>query len=324
MNKSNSIEQKKVVAVDDGYESYDQEISLLAEIGASFEVLPCHGDAQRVKAAVSNADVILVRESPITSAVIDSLVHTKAIIRYGIGVDNIDIESAKRRNIFVANVPDYGIEEVSTHAVMLALAAMRRVTPHDRMVRSGNWTAGISSPMYRWHGKTLGLIGYGRIAQMTHQKLSVFGFKQVLVHDPFSELPDHVTSASIEEICRESDLISLHAPLNQSTHHLIHSGNLALMKPTTVLVNTARGGLIDMDALTSALKEKSILAAGLDVFEKEPPDPKHPLFALDNVVLTNHIGWYSEESMRELQYKTAQEAVRVLSGSQPVNWLNKW
>lgn len=324
MNKSNAIAQPKVVAVDDGYVSYDQEISLLSEIGAAFEVIPCHGDYRKVIQASKNADVILVRESPMNAAVIDSLVHTKAIIRYGIGVDNIDMEAAKSRSIYVANVPDYGIEEVSTHAVMLALAAMRQVTTHDRLVRSGNWTTGISTPMYRWRGKTLGLIGYGRIAQMTHQKLSAFGFDRVLVHDPFANLPTHVESASIEEICRESDLISLHAPLSQSTHHVINAKSLALMKPTCVLVNTARGGLVDIDALAIALTEKQILAAGLDVFEQEPPDTKHPLFFLNNVIVTNHIGWYSEESMRELQYKTAQEAVRVLKGAEPMNWLNKW
>jgi D-3-phosphoglycerate dehydrogenase len=324
MNKSGDVAQLRVVAIDDGYESYDQEIKLLAEIGATFEVIPCMGESHRVIESVKDADVILVRESPINSTVIDSLVHTKAIIRYGIGVDNIDMEAAKRRSIYVANVPDYGIDEVSTHAVMLALSAMRNVIFHDRLVRSGKWTSGITAPMYRWHGKTLGLIGYGRIAQMTHQKLSVYGFGRVLVHDPFSELPSTVESASIDQICAESDLLSLHAPLTEQTRHLINARNLSLMKPTSVLVNTARGGLVDIEALTHALKNKLILAAGLDVFEHEPPDSTHELFSLDNVIVTNHISWYSEESMRELQYKTAQEAVRVLTGAQPVNWLNKW
>jgi D-3-phosphoglycerate dehydrogenase len=178
--------------------------------------------------------------------------------------------------------------------------------------------------MYRWRGRTLGLVGYGRIARMTHEKLAAFGFARVLVNDPRAELPAGVEAASVDEICREADLISLHAPLNDTTRHLIDARRLALMRPTALLVNTARGGLIDLDALSDALRERRILGAGLDVFEPEPPDPAHPLFGLDNVVVTNHIGWYSQESMRDLQRKAAEEAVRVLRGEAPLHWLNRW
>ena len=127
----------------------------------------------------------------------------------------------------------------------------------------------------------------------------------------------------MDTLCAEADLISLHAPLNAQTHHLIDARRLALMRPTAILVNTARGGLVDTDALHEALRERRILGAGLDVFEQEPPGA-HPLFTLDNVVVTNHMGWYSEEAMRELQRKTAQEAVRVLRGEAPLHWLNRW
>ena len=150
------------------------------------------------------------------------------------------------------------------------------------------------------------------------------GFGRVLVNDPHAVLPAGAEAASVDEICREADLISLHAPLAAETRHLIDARRLALMRPTAILVNTARGGLVDLDALHAALAAGRILGAGLDVFEHEPPDPAHPLFALDNVVVTNHIGWYSEEAMRELQLKTAQEAVRVLRGEPPRHWLNRW
>jgi D-3-phosphoglycerate dehydrogenase / 2-oxoglutarate reductase len=147
----------------------------------------------------------------------------------------------------------------------------------------------------------------------------------VLVNDPHPEsLPPDAEYAEVDRICAEADLISLHAPLNPQTRHLIDARRIALMRPTSVLVNTARGGLVDLQALYEALAGRRILGAGLDVFEQEPPDPAHPLFALDNVVVTNHIGWYSEEAMRELQLKTAQQAVRVLRGEPPLNWLNPW
>lgn len=314
----------RVVALDDGYAAYDQETALLAAANAAFELRPCRGDAALAELAVRGADVVLVRESPLPRRVIEAMDRCRAIVRYGIGVDNIDQAAASERRIMVANVPDYGIDEVSSQAVALALAVSRRVLLHDREVRSGRWSTGVLEPMYRLRGRTLGLIGYGRIARMTHAKLAGFGFARVLVHDPAAELPGDVEAASVDDICREADLVSLHAPLMPSTHRLIDARRLALMRPTAILVNTARGGLLDLDALHEALAARRLLGAGLDVFETEPPDPSHPLFALDNVVVTNHVGWYSEESMRELQRKAAEEALRVLRGEPPRHWLNRW
>jgi D-3-phosphoglycerate dehydrogenase len=314
----------RVVALDDGYEAYDQEIALLAQQGAQFDLRPCRGDAVAAARAVVDADVVLVRESPVSASVVAAMQRCRAIIRYGIGVDNIDQAAARERRIMVANVPDYGTDEVSSQAVALALAVARRIRLHDGEVRAGRWSTGVLQPMYRWRGRTLGLVGYGRIARMTHEKLAAFGFARVLVNDPRAELPAGVEAASVDEICREADLISLHAPLNDATRHLIDARRLALMRTTAILVNTARGGLIHLDALTDALRERRILGAGLDVFEPEPPDPAHPLFGLDNVVVTNHIGWYSQESMRDLQRKAAEEAVRVLRGELPLHWLNRW
>lgn len=315
---------KLVIALDDGYHTYDQEQAVLAEAGARFELRPCRGDERRAMESVRGADVVLVRESPVSRAVIEAMDRCRAIIRYGIGVDNVDQPAASARRIVVANVPDYGIDEVSSQAVALALAVGRRVRLHDAEVRSGRWSTGVLQPMYRWRGRTLGLVGYGRIARMTHEKLAGFGFGRVLAHDPHAQLPPGVERASVDEICREADLISLHAPLTPETHRLVDARRLALMRPTAVLVNTARGGLVDLQALYEALLEGRLLGAGLDVFETEPPDAAHPLFALDNVAVTNHIGWYSEESMRELQLKTAQEAARVLRGEPPRHWLNRW
>lgn len=315
--------QRLVVALDDGYAAYDQEEALLAVAGARFEVRPCRRSEDAAAASVADADVVLVRESPVSRRVIDAMTRCRAIIRYGIGVDNIDQVAARERGIQVANVPDYGTDEVSSQAVALALAVSRRINLHDAEVRAGRWSTGVLQPMYRLRGRTLGLVGFGRIARMTLEKFAGFGFARVLVHDPKSDLPPGVERVEMDTLCAEADMISLHAPLNEHTHHIIDARRLELMRPTAIVVNTARGGLIDTQALYEALKDRRILGAGLDVFEQEPPGA-HPLFELDNVVVTNHMGWYSEESMRELQRKTAEEAVRVLRGEPPLHWLNRW
>ena len=198
-----------VVAIDDGYASYDQERSLLAAVGAGFELRPARGRASAAAEAVRDADVVLVRESPLPRAAIAAMQRGKAIVRYGIGVDNIDQQAARERRIFVANVPDYGIDEVATHTVALALAVVRRITLHEREVRAGRWSTGVLAPMHRLRGRTLGLIGFGRIARRVHEMFSGFGFGRMLAYDPRAELPAGVTGAAVDEICREADLISL-------------------------------------------------------------------------------------------------------------------
>lgn len=316
---------KLVVAIDDGYASYDQETELLAVAGARFEVRPCRGSVDAAIDAIREADIVLVRESPLPRRAIEAMQRCRAIIRYGIGVDNIDQVAASEKAIRVANVPDYGTEEVATQSVALALAVVRRLRLHDAEVRAGRWSTGVLQPMHRLRGGTLGLLGYGRIARRTHEMLAGFSFARTLVVDPgHHALPDGVTRVDADTLCREADLISLHAPLTRETHHVIDARRIALMRPATVLVNTGRGGLVDLDALAAALRDRRILGAGLDVFETEPPDPTHPVMGLDNVVLTNHIGWYSEQAMRDLQRKTAEEAARVLRGEPPLHWLNRF
>jgi D-3-phosphoglycerate dehydrogenase len=314
----------RVVAHVDGYAEYDQETRLLAEAGAAFEVRPCRGSEAEAADAVRGADVGLVRESPVSRRVIDAMDRCRAIVRYGIGVDNVDLAAARERRIAVANVPDYGTDEVATQTVALALAVVRRLRLHDGEVRAGRWSTGVLQPMYRLRGRTLGLVGFGRIARRALEMFSGFGFGRVLVSDPHPTLPRGAEAASLDDVCRQADLLSLHAPLTPQTRHLLDARRLALMRPTAILVNTSRGGLVDLDALHRALAEGRILGAGLDVFEREPPDTSHPIFGLHNVVVTNHIGWYSEEAMRDLQRKTAEEAVRVLRGERPLHWLNPW
>jgi len=315
-----------VVAIDGGYESYDVERRILEGINAELTVDPCEGDAARIKLATKDADAVLVRESPINAETIALMRRCRIIARYGIGVDNVDLMAARERRIYVANVPDYGTEEVSDHALALLLSVARRTVTRDHAVRQGAWNLSPGEKMYRIAGKALGLVGYGRIARALERKLRGLGVARVLVYDPLIEASAlaGVEHVDLDTLCAQSDFISLHAPLTQSTSHLIDSVHFALMKPTTILVNTARGGLIDETALIEALRTNSIFGAGIDVFEREPPNADHPLFKLTNVVLSDHTAWYSQESVADLQAKAAEEVARVLKGEPPKHWVNRW
>ena len=320
------LDRKRVVVVDGGYESYDIEQRVLAPLDADVIVDPCHGDPARLKAATGEADAVLVRDSPIDAETIACMRRCRIIVRYGIGVDNVDLLAAQQRGIFVANVPDYGAEEVSDHALTLLMSVARRSVTRDHAVRGGAWNVSPGEKMYRIAGRALGLVGYGRIARALERKMRGMGVVRALVYDPLLEPSAFadVESVDLNSLCQQSDFISLHAPFTRDTSHIINSTRIALMKPTAILVNTARGGLIDETALIEALRSKRIFGAGIDVFEHEPPCPDHPLFALDNVVLSDLTAWYSEESAAELQTKAAEEVARVLQGEPPRHWVNRW
>jgi D-3-phosphoglycerate dehydrogenase len=320
----------QVVVLDDGYESYTTEQSILAEIGATVILKPCHNDAAAVAAALVDADAALVRESPVTAAAIAGAQRCKAIVRYGVGVDGVDRVAAAGRKIYVANVPDYGAEEVSDHAMALLLAVARYVVRRDRDVRNGAWNVSCQEKMYRIAGRTLGLVGYGRIARTVERKMRGMGIGLVLVTDPYLNSGDKladklaVEPVDLKTLCMESDYISLHTPLTEETRHIIGKREIGLMKPTAILINTARGPLIDEAALIDALQRKAIAGAGMDVFEHEPLPADSPLIKLDNVVLSDHTAWYSEASVEELQSKAAKEVLRVLKGEKPLHWVNRW
>lgn len=315
----------KVTVIDGGYEDYTIEQSVLEQVGASIEEVPCSGDLSKIASATRSADAVLVRESPLTKEIIDAMDKCKVIVRYGAGVDNINLQAAADREIYVANVPDYGFEEVSDHALALLMSVARRTVGRDPAVRNGAWNVSRQEPMYRIHGGVLGLVGYGRIAQAFHRKAKGLGFSRTLVVDKYLEqAPEGVELVDIDTLCKESDVVSLHAPLTDETYHLINEARLQTMKANAIVVNTARGGLIDEVALAASLKVGQIYGAGIDVFEEEPVSPDNPLLTAPNVVISDHTGWYSEQSVIDLQRKAAEEIHRVFSGQEPVHWLNRW
>jgi D-3-phosphoglycerate dehydrogenase len=269
---------------------------------------------------------VITRLAPVTAEAIAQMKRCRVIARYGVGVDNVDVAAATARGIPVANVRDYCNEDVSDHALALLMACVRKISLRDRQVRAGRWDIGSADPVYRVAGKVLGLLGYGAIARTLHRKVSGFALAEVLAFDPFvgaeQMAKTGATKVTLEELLERSDFISVHAPLTDQTRHIIGAAELAKMKSTAILVNTSRGPLIDPDALYEALTTGQINSAGLDVHEPEPPEANSRFFGLDNIVLTDHTGWYSEESQLTLQQTAARNVARVLAGERPVFCVN--
>ncbi len=313
----------KVVVIDGGYASYDVERTVLAPFDANVLVAPCHGDASRVVAVAADADAVLVRETPLPAGVIDRLGRCRAIVRYGVGVDNIDGARAAARGIHVANVPDYGVDEVSEHALALLLAVKRQVLLRDRNIRAGQWGAPPALPLHRSSTQTLGLVGCGRIGRRFLRKAMALGFAEALVFD-HNPPPAPALAVDLETLCERADVISLHLPLSAETHHLFDAERLARLRPGAILVNTARGALVDGEALAEALTAGRMGGAGIDVFESEPIAVDHPLLDAPNCVLSDHFAWSSEEAEGDLQRLAAEEIARVFRGEKPNNWVNPW
>lgn len=319
---------QSIAVLEPGYAAYETERSVLDACGVSVEAV---GAEAATVPALQDLDpvAILVRERDVNAAVIDACPNLKVIVRYGVGVDNVDLDHARSRGIYVANVPDYGAEiEVSEQAIALYLAVQRRIVSRDQEVRSGKWDVGQAAMIPGRHGATLGLIGCGKIGLRATEKFKALGFGKVLVFDPYLSA-DVAKAAGVElveldALCTTADVVSLHAPLTPETRHILNAERIAMMKPTSIVVNVSRGGLIDEDALAAALNEGRLYGAGIDVFEQEPIARDNPLLSSPNTIISDHAAWYSERSVAVLQRNAAEEVGRVLNGDPPKSWVNKW
>ncbi|MBI2467101.1 MAG: C-terminal binding protein [Candidatus Rokubacteria bacterium] len=268
------------------------------------------------------ADALLIQYGDVSRRVIEGLPRLRVVVRYGVGVDGIDVEAATARGIPVVNVPDYGTDEVANHAVALLLALARKLARLDRQTRAGRWNVFEVGPVTRLVGRAVGILGCGRIGRAVSRKLAGFDVR-LLACDPYiTAFPPGVEPVPFERLLAESDYLTIHCPLNAETRHLIGAAALARLKPTAVLINTARGGIVDTAALTEALEGGRLAGAGLDVLEQEPLDPASPLLRMEQVIVTPHAAWYSEEGRSDLKRRVAEETVRVLRGERPINCVN--
>lgn len=322
MHQTAGSRPPRIVVYGHGYDDYSLEVAALRPLGVTSIEQVAAGDHPD---ALFDADVVLVREAAVPAELIARLRRCRAIVRYGIGVDNIDLDAAREHRIVVANVPTYGIDDVATHALALFLAVLRGIAARDREVRAGAWSDRGLGPVPRLQQRTLGVVGFGHVGEALHRKARGLGFARTLAFDPYRRRwPDDVAPVELDALFAAADLVSLHAPLTPETHHLVDARRLALMRPSAVLVNTARGGLVDEAALARALREGRLLGAGLDVFEREPPDPSHPLLGCERAVFTDHTAWSSRDALEELHRGAAEEALRVLTGEEPRSWVNRW
>ena len=317
----------RTALVTDGGSVLASVVDQLTDADVSVRVLePGATPAQAVEAA-ADASVVIIGHLSFGPREISELSSTGLLIRAGIGVDVIDVDAATDAGIWVANVPDFCVDEVADHTMMLLAAAMRRLPEALSEWRSqGKWNVTVDLPVvHRIRGKRLGLIGLGRIGRQVAQRARSFGF-EVVAYDPYATSDggsESVVAVSLEELLATSDAISLHCPLTPETHHVVNDSSLNAMQTGVVLVNTSRGGLVDLGALDRALESGKVSVAALDVLEDEPyPDLDLPLLKRSNVMVTSHVAWWSVDASAELARATAAEALRFLAGERPLNLLN--
>ena len=310
-----------VIAVTDSvFPSLDPALAVLARLDPQVRMAKSAA-ADDILAVARDADAILVTYAKLTGDLLRQLTRCRAIGRFGLGVDNIDLPAAAEKGITVTYVPDYCVREVSDHTMALLLALARKVVLSNRLVHAGRWEMPATVPMHRLAGRVLGLIGFGNIPRALAPKAKAFGLR-VVTHDPYVSqqalAAAGVESVSFDRLLEISDFVSIHAPLTPATRGLFNAQVFGKMKTGALLINTARGPLVDEDALVSALDSGRLGGAALDVVAVEPLPKDSRLIGRDNVILTPHTAFYSVEALNELQTKCAADVARVLSGEKPV------
>jgi D-3-phosphoglycerate dehydrogenase len=311
----------RLVVLDAGF----GDVAVESEAAAAYDVvIEDAGDVSgaAVVDAAGTADGVLVRYGRIDADLIARCPSWRVIGRYGVGVDNVDVEAATAHGIAVLNVPDYCIEEVATHAAALVLSSTRKLAQAQALIEAGRWNDWDElRPIRPLSECTLGLVGIGRIGGEVVRLLAPF-FGRVVAFDPVQAPIAGVEPVDLDKLFAEADVVSLHCPLTPETHNLVDATRLAAMKPDAVLVNVSRGGLIDTVALANALETGSIAGAALDVLPQEPPDPADPLLGAPNLIMTNHLAWYSEVALITLRRLLAARCSAYLNGELTTSVVN--
>lgn len=316
----------KVVLTDHVFPEASLIEEILAKVGSQLEVHECLEEEGLIE-ITRDAEAVLVERARITRRVISNMERCRILVRHGVGFDTLDVEAATEAGICVCNVTDYCTQEVADHAMALLLALSRTLFLWDAEVRRGGWNVFTDGGKNRRiEGQVLGLVGFGKIGQAVARRAEGFGL-QVVAYDPYIGAQAMeavgVKKMELEELLRISDMVSLHLPLSAQTRHLINADRIRLMKSTAFLVNTARGGLVEQQALGEALVEGRLAGAGLDTFEQEPPAAEDLVRKLPNVILSPHAGFYSQGSLRELHVRMAEQVAQfLLRGERPNNLVN--
>ena len=314
----------KIMITDFVWPNVDIERKLIERNGHELIVSP-NSEPETLKKLIKDVDAILFCFADINSDILQSAKNCKVACRYGIGVDNIDIKKATELGIVITNIPDYCLDEVSDHVMAMLLNLNRSIMPHDQLVKQGLWhTVKKEERVRRLNQSILGIIGYGRIGKKVALKAKSFGI-EIIAFDPLLKEDDNedgVRSVTFDYLIRNSDFITLHVPLIEQTKHLIGKKEIESMKDEVIIINAARGGLIDEASLIEGFKSGKILGVGLDVMEEPDPTEFNPLFKFINTIITPHTAYFSQESNEELQARVVEEALRVLNGLKPENLIN--
>jgi D-3-phosphoglycerate dehydrogenase len=316
----------KVVFTDYSFDSLDIETGILQPLGC--EIVACKRitTPEELVRLVADADHVITQFAPVNADVIAAMCKVKVIARYGVGVDNIELEAARAKGIPVCNVPDYCMDEVADHTIALLLASTRQVVVHCNRVRNAQWGLGVPlAAMKALRDLTIGVVGYGRIGQEVVRRLKAFKCR-VLVHDP--AVPATAIKeagcepAAFAEILEQSDVMTLHCPSTPQTRRMIRSETIARMKQGAILINVSRGDLVESTSLLDALQRGHLAAAGLDVFDPEPIPRDHLLLKVDNVILTPHVASVSEKAVVKLRRTVAEIVARSIRGESLPNVVN--
>jgi D-3-phosphoglycerate dehydrogenase len=316
--------QREIVVTDTVYDDIETEREIVEASGAAIRLLDASAPEQVIEDA-ADAAALLTTRTPITGEVLAALSGLRAVVRYGSGYDNVDVDAATERGVVVVNVPDFCVGEVATHALALLLACERRIAQYDRLVRDGVWDWSARTDLDRLRGKTLGIVGFGRVgtrlAEMVRGfELDVVAYSRRTGQETMREYG--VEEVTFDELLARADLVSIHTALNDDTYRLFDAAAFETMRETAVLCNTSRGDIVDQDALLAALDDGEIAVAGLDVLAEEPPADDDPLVTHDDVVVTPHVAWYSQRAKQQLQRRVAEEALAVLRGETPEHAVN--
>ena len=307
-------------------EEFGIEAEIFAKHGIEYETAQCRSEAEVIE-KVRDADAVSTAYCDINKNVIAAMKKCRVLVRYGIGYDVIDVEAATKAGIAVCNIPDYCIQDVALHSLAMILNSIRKITMYDRSVRRNEWNSSCGYPVHRPEMLTLGLLGFGNIARRTAEFAKPLGFK-MLAYDPY--LPKGVfdeagiPGVSLDELLAASDIVSVHAPLTPETRHIINKNTIAKMKDGVMIVNTSRGGLVNLPDLIAAINSGKVMAANLDVVDPEPfTGPNRDILAHENVTVTPHCSFNSIEAAKELHTKVAESACAVLTGKKPRNIVNR-